>query len=78
MPGFSQKTTSSLESLTKLLNPVAVVSNYAKSCDLQKLTLVLFQLRKQLDFETLNKIDEAWKLAQTMSEEIDLPEDDRG
>jgi len=60
------------------LNPVAVVSNYAKSCDLQKLTLVLFQLRKQLDFETLNKIDEAWKLAQTMSEEIDLPEDDRG
>ena len=68
MPGFSQKTASSLESLTKLLNPVAVVSNFAKSCDLLKLTLVLVQLRTQLDSETMEKIDEAWVRAKVVHE----------
>jgi len=68
MPGFSRKTTNPIESLTKLLNPVAVVSNFAKSCDLERLTLVMVQLRKQLDYETLAKIDEAWNRARVVQE----------
>jgi len=80
MPGFSQKTTSNLESLTKLLNPVAVISNYAKSCDIPKLTNILLQLREQLDSETMDKVDEAWDQARLMweSEQIDEPVDDHG
>ena len=68
MPGFSQKTGNPLENLTKLLNPVAVVSNFAKSCDIQKLTTILLELRTQLDSETLGKIDEAWDRAKAVHE----------
>ncbi len=73
MPGFSQNKTSSLESLTRLLNPVAVVSNFAKTCDIPKLTNILCDLRSQLDSETMEKIDEAWDRAKVLveNEQID-------
>ncbi len=80
MPGFSQKTTNNLESLTKLLNPIAVVSNYAKTCDIPKLTNILCDLRNQLDPETMEKIDEAWDRARVLveNEQIDVPFDEHG
>jgi len=80
MPGFSQKTGNDLEGLTKLLNPVAVISSFAKSCSIKRLTAIIIQLRGRLDSETMDKIDEAWDRAKLLweGEKIDEPEDDHG
>jgi len=78
MPGFSQKATKELDTFSKLLDPVTLISSFAKSCDVQRVTAIIYDMRNRLDSETMEKIDEAWKLAQIMSEKIDEPVDDHG
>jgi len=81
MPGFSQKATAKgLETFSKLLDPVALISTFSKSCDVQQLTAIILDMRNRLDSETVDKIDEAWDRARLLWEgaRVDEPEDDHG
>ena len=80
MPGFSQKATKELDTFSKLLDPVSLISTFAKTCDIQRLTAIILDMRDRLDSETIEKIDEAWDLARNLKkdERIDEPVGDHG